>query len=194
MHKSLPSRLLGYPRRVSLVLSGGIKDISFAAIAEDEYILAVCSNTLRKKDSSYMDCELEYVLYGNPTDAANRKALKMSLFALRFAVNEVRLVSETGELIASSAAAVAMSLNDVRTLLTGGTVDKLGLDMYLRLLLALLPRNEKLARLMDIMELNIRYVDGAYFSFRNYAYGFDLSAEFVLKKRFGDVSQTHIYH
>ena len=194
VHKSLPSRLLGYPRRVSLVLSGGIKDISFAAIAEDEYILAVCSNTLRKKDSSYMDCELEYVLYGNPTDAANRKALKMSLFALRFAVNEVRLVSETGELIASSAAAVAMSLNDVRTLLTGGTVDKLGLDMYLRLLLALLPRNEKLARLMDIMELNIRYVDGAYFSFRNYAYGFDLSAEFVLKKRFGDVSQTHIYH
>ena len=194
VHKSLPSKLLGYPKRISLVLSGGIKDISYSAIAEDEYMLAVCSNVLKKKEGSYLDCELEYILYGNTSDQANRKALKMSLFALRFAVNEAKNLSETGEFIASTAVSAAQSLADVKTLLAGGRIDDLGLDMYLRLLLALLPRNEKLARLMDIMELNIRYLDGANFSFRNYAFGFDLEAQFALKKRSGDVSQTFVYH
>ena len=193
VHRSLPSRLLGYPKRVSLVLSGGIKDISFAAIAEDEYMLAVCSNALRKKENSFFDCELEYILYGNPSDAANRKALKMSLFALRFAVNEAKNISETGEILVSAAMSAAMALEDVRVLFSGGKVDGLDLEIYLRLLLALLPRDEKLARLMDIMELNIRYIDGANFSFRNYAFGFELDARFLLKKRTGDVSQTHIY-
>ena len=193
LHRTLPSKLLGYPKRVSLVLSGGIKDISFSAVAEDEYMLAMCSNVLKKNDSSFMDCELEYIMYGNPSDAANRKALKMSLFALRFAVNEAKNVSETGELVVTTAVSAAQALAEVRALLAGGKVDKLGLDMYQRLLLALLPRNEKLARLMDIMELNIRFVDGANFSFRNYAYGFELTAEFALKKRLGDVTQTHIY-
>lgn len=136
-------------------------------------------------------CELE--ILQDPSDAANRKALKMSLFALRFAVNEAKNVSETGELVVTTAVSAAQALAEVRTLLAGGKVDKLGLDMYQRLLLALLPRNEKLARLMDIMELNIRFVDGANFSFRNYAYGFELTAEFALKKRLGDVTQTHIY-
>ena len=194
VHKSLPSKLLGYPKRISLVLSGGITDLSFAAVAEDEYMLAVCSNVLKKKDGGYLDCELEYILYGNASDQANRKALKMSLFALRFAVNEAKNVSETGEIIASTALSAAQSLTEVKTLLAGGKVDKIGLEMYLRLLLALLPRNEKLARLMDVMELNIRFVDGANFSFRNYAYGFELEAEFALKKRSGDVSQTFVYH
>ena len=101
---------------------------------------------------------------------------------------------ETGEIIASTALSAAQSLTEVKTLLAGGKVDNIGLEMYLRLLLALLPRNEKLARLMDIMELNIRFVDGANFSFRNYAYGFELEAEFALKKRSGDVSQTFVYH
>ena len=193
VYKSLPSRLLGYPRRVSLVLSGGITDISFAAIAEDEYMMAVCSNTRRAKEGSYLGCELEYILYGNQTDAANRKALKMSLFTLRLAVNELRYASETGEFLASTAAAVALSIAEVKVLLSGGVVDELDLDMYYRILLALLPRNEKLARLMDVMELNIRHVKGANFAFKNYAYGFDLEASFLLKKRLGDVEQSFVY-
>ncbi len=109
------------------------------------------------------------------------------------AVNEAKYASETGEFLISTAAAAVKSLEEVRILLSGGKVDKLDYAMYLRILLALLPRNEKLARLMDIMQLNITKVDGAHFSFRNYAYGFDLEARFVLKARTGDVSQTHVY-
>jgi len=192
-YRMLPSRLLGYPRRVSLVLSGGIKDLSFAAVIEDEYILAVCSDTLHKKSGRYLQCETEYVLYGNPSDAANRRALKMSLFTLRMAVNEIKYLSETGELLISTAASAAVSIAEVRTLLAGGKADGLGLDTYLRILLALVPRSEKLARLMDVMELNIKLVKGANFAFKNYAYGFDLDAVFILKKRLGDVSTTFVY-
>ena len=191
--KRLPSKLLGYPKRLSLLLSGGIFDLSFSAAIEDEYMMAVCSYALEKKENCYMEKEVEYILYGNLSDAANFKSVKLSLFALRMAVNEVKYASETGELLISTAAAAVKSLEEVRILLSGGTVDKLDYAMYLRILLALLPRNEKLARLMDIMQLNITKVDGAHFSFRNYAYGFDLEARFVLKARTGDVSQTHIY-
>ena len=191
--KRLPSKLLGYPRRLSLLLSGGILDLSFSAAIEDEYMMAVCSNALDKKDGCYLEREIEYILYGNLSDAANYKSVKLSLFALRMAVNEVKYASETGELLVSAAISAAKSLEEVKILISGGTVDKMDYAIYLRILLALLPRNEKLARLMDIMQLNITKVDGAHFSFRNYAYGFDLEARFALKTRIGDVSQTFVY-
>ena len=59
--------------------------------------------------------------------------------------------------------------------------------------MALVPRQEKVARLMDIMQLNIRKIDGANFEFRNYAYGFDLNAVFVHRRRTGDVEQSFCY-
>ena len=191
--RRLPSRLLGYPKRISLLLSGGIKDLSFSAAIEDEYMMAMCSNALKKKDGCYLERELEYILYGNDTDAANLKAVKLSIFAIRMAVNEVKYVSESGELLISTVAAAALSIAEVKTLMAGGKVDGIDYSTYLRILLALLPRNEKLARLMDIMQLNISKLDGGNFSFRNYAYGFDLNATFILKKRLGDVEQEHIY-
>ena len=191
--RRLPSKLLGYPKRVSLLLSGGIRDLSFAAAIEDEYMMAMCSHALRKKDGCYLEKEIEYILYGNDSDAANYKAVRFSIFAIRMAVNETKYVSESGEILISTAAALALSIAEVRTLLAGGKVDGLDYAMYLRVLLALLPRNEKLARLMDVMQLNIAKIDGGNFSFRNYAYGFDLNATFIMKKRLGDVEQEHIY-
>ena len=156
-------------------------------------MLAVCSNALNEKEDCYLQREIEYILYGNASDAANFKAVKLSLFALRMAVNEVKYLSESGELLLSTAAAAALSIEEVKTLIGGGKVDGLDYGLYLRILLALLPRNEKLARLMDIMQLDLRLVQNANFSFKNYAYGFDLSAVFIMKKRLGDVEQTFIY-
>ena len=192
-YRELPSRLLGYPKRISLLLSGGITELSFAAAIEDEYMLAVCSNALDGKEGCFLQREIEYILYGNASDAANFKAVKLSLFALRMAVNEAKYLSETGEFLLSTAAAAALSIEEVKTLIGGGKVDGLDYGLYLRILLALLPRNEKLARLMDVMQLDLRLVQNANFSFKTYAYGFDLSAVFIMKKRLGDVEQTFTY-
>ena len=191
--KKLPSKLLGYPKRISLLLSGGITDLSFSTIAEDEYIMAMCSNAVHTREDTYLELEAEYILYGNASDAANLKALKLSLFALRFAVNEIKYLSETGEVLVSTAASVALAADEVRRLLAGQSVDDLDYDVYLRILLALVPRNEKLARLMDVMQINITIKDGANFAFKNYAYGFDLNASFLMKRRTGDVSMAFVY-
>ena len=188
----LPSALLGYRKRVSLLFSGGIRDLSFSTLLEDEYILAVCSDAVNTKDN-YLELETEYILYGNRSDKANLKAVKLSLFSLRFAVNEAKYLSETGELLVSTAAAAAKSIEEVRIILSGGKVDKLDYAMYLRVFLALIPRSEKLARLMDIMQINVTRMDGAKFSFSSYAYGFDLNASFVHRGRSGNVDQTYIY-
>ena len=190
--KTLPSTLLGYGKRISLLFSGGIFDLTFSALLEDEYIIAMCSNAVDTKDG-YLELETEYILYGNRSDKANLKAVKLSLFSLRFAVNEAKYLSETGELLVSTAAAAAKSIEEVRTIMAGGKVDKLDYAVYLRILLALIPRSEKLARLMDVMQINVTRIDGANFSFRNYAYGFDLNASFVHRRRTGNVEQSFIY-
>ena len=190
--RELPSALLGYGRRVSLLFSGGIKDLAFSTLLEDEYILAVCSDAVKTGDG-YLELETEYILYGNLSDKANLKAVKLSLFSLRFAVNEVKYMSETGELLASTAAAVLKTVEEVRTVLAGGKADGLDYHMYLRVFLALIPRSEKLARLMDIMQINVTKMDGANFSFKGYVYGFDLNASFLHRGREGNVEQTYIY-
>ena len=180
-YAELPSQLLGYHQRSSALLSGGIKDISFAAVTEDEYIMAMCSNKCSRKDETVLDYETEYIIYGKRSDAANLRNVKLSLFAIRFAVNE------------ATASAIAKSVGEVRTILSGKSVDHLNYSMYLRILLALIPRNEKMARLMDIMQLNVCKLDNARFSFKNYAYGFELNAVFTLKGREGDVVQEFVY-
>ena len=76
-------------------------------------------------------------------------------------------------------------------------------DDYLRLFLLLLPKHEKLARLMDVIQLNIANQLGRNFCFRDYAYGISLNAEFekavhlpgssFVEKRTGIVEQEHAY-
>ena len=74
---------------------------------------------------------------------------------------------------------------------------------YAVLLLMLLPEQTRIARLMDIMQINAAYMDGASFAFRDYCYGFTLSAQFekrsILPQISGDsrrgcVVQIHAYH
>ncbi|MBP5750378.1 MAG: hypothetical protein J6X24_06280 [Firmicutes bacterium] len=73
---------------------------------------------------------------------------------------------------------------------------------YALLLLMILPEQTRLARLMDIMQVNAAYMDGASFAFRDYCYGFTLSAQFEKRSilpqvsgssREGTVVQIHAY-
>jgi hypothetical protein len=74
---------------------------------------------------------------------------------------------------------------------------------YLRLFLLVLPSQEKLIRLMDVMQLNIASDGKTDFNFRDYAFGFTLSAIFKKKVhlfgggfgayRSGTVTQHHVY-
>ena len=73
---------------------------------------------------------------------------------------------------------------------------------YAVLLLMLLPEQTRLARLMDIMQINAAYMDGASFAFRDYCYGFKLVATFEKRSilpqvsgrmRQGIVEQVHAY-
>ena len=52
---------------------------------------------------------------------------------------------------------------------------------YLRILLAMLSEEEKAARLMDVMQMNVVCIDKKNFSFTDYAYGFELDADFSRK-------------
>ena len=67
---------------------------------------------------------------------------------------------------------------------------------YAVLLLMLLPEQTRMARLMDIMQINAAYMDSASFAFRDYCYGFTLSAQFekrsILPQVSGDSRQGYV--
>lgn len=74
---------------------------------------------------------------------------------------------------------------------------------YVRLFLLAIPKCEKLARLMDIIQLNIANKGKHNFCFQDYAYGFSLTASFeksmhlpgdrFVSERTGSVVQEHVY-
>ena len=199
--KDLPTSLLGVGKTYVLALSGG--KISYEAFLENEYIVAVCSNYRRGRSGACLRCETEYVLYGRYSDKENLTKLKESLFGLRFVVDLAQIYGDPGALsrLASEAAAFPMvplplavfllasaeaasrAAPEVRAIMAGQKVPlfKTGLgtyEDYVSILLLLLPERIKMARLMDIMQLDVRSAGGD-FSFRDYAYGFELRAEFV---------------
>lgn len=190
----LPSRLLGYSSRVLVSFSGGILQLSPQSVLEDEYIMAVCSNYRSSRPDTWLKLETEYILYGNGSDKENLACVRRSLYALRLAVNEGKYLTETGEAISSTAMAIAKTEEEVETIMNGGEADGLDYEAYLRILLGLLAKKEKLARLMDIMEINLQKIDKTDFAFRDYAYGFDLAVSFKSNGRKGQVLQTHVYN
>jgi len=202
----LPSKMLGYSSTESVLLSGGITELGINKIAEDEYILNLCSNKIYSKPDSYLAYEAEYVLYGYSSDAANLASLRRSLYGIRLAKRTAEVSPlPTDAVLAAAALAKAAILAeaDVNKIVEGETVDSLDYEGYLRMFLAMLSREEKLARLMDIMQINLNLVDGSSFRFCNYAYGFDLNIKYVKKvivpftfgtdKRYAEIEQSHVY-
>lgn len=229
---SLPSFELGKAGTLSVLLSGGLLSDPAAGYLIGEYIIASCSNRLRLCDESALRCETEYILYGNRDDEKNRAAAGRAVWGIRFAADLAGILSDPEKMSElSSIAASAFSLiplpvavfilasteagisagEELGSILDGGTVavipavpDFGDYEDYLRLLLFALDEDTKLARLMDMMQLKVCGVSGKSFAFRDYAYGFELDAEFekpvrfakflgLEEKRYGRIVQTHTY-
>lgn len=205
LSNSLPSKLLGYHSREMVVLSGGIFEISPTILAADEYILASCSNAVSQRHDTYLTYETEYILFGYSTDYDNLASIRRSIYPILYAQNLSEVEVPTDPLLAAIvlAAVAAETEEELDELLNGGEVDGMNYMSYLRTFLSLLSRDEKMARLMDIMQLNLQYIDGSSFSFIDYAYGFDLTAKFAKKvvtaqyagsdRRYRTVVQAHSY-
>ena len=206
LNSSLPSRLLGYHSREMVLLSGGILEISPTVIAADEYILSFCSNAVNQKPYTYLTNETEYILFGYSTDEANLASMRRSIYPVLYAQNfaEAGELPEDPVLLAILLAKIAAETDEeLDVIISGGEADGMNYTAYLRAFLSLLSKNEKMARLMDIMQLNLQYIDGSSFSFIDYAYGFDLTAKFAKKvvtaeyagtdRRYGTVVQEHSY-
>ncbi|MCQ2553916.1 MAG: DUF5702 domain-containing protein [Clostridia bacterium] len=202
----MPSRLYGYGSRESVLLSGGLFEVSIEKFIEDECIMSACSRKTYQRPDTYLAYESEYVLFGYSSDSANIESMHRSLYAVRFAVR----LAEASPLPADPVAfAIAMARvimqteQDVDDLMSGKEVDGTTYETYLTVFLGILSREEKLTRLMDIMQININYIDGNSFTFKDYSYGFDMVARYSKRvaapiawgsgRRYRVVEQTHKY-
>lgn len=200
----LPSAVLGVSPTLSLLLSGGVVDVSQDAIVAGEYILKMCSNTQSRKENCVLSGEAEYILYGHDSDKANERAAKLSIFEIRSTVNLAEIYADGAKMAEINAEAAAFApipqpvaafaiasvraakqaAEDVNTLFSGGRVPfvKGGAggryEEYLRILLALLPQKTKLVRLMDVMQMNLTEKEGVAFAFRDFCYGVRIDAHF----------------
>ena len=249
--KELPSQLLGYSSRNTLI-SAGIADISAEDFLLGEYVIGVCSNDSKKRSDTLLELETEYVIFGAASDSANKRLAQNNLYALRFSLNVLSIMSDPklGSMVSSAAAvfplipqplaaAAIVSIwagietrQDLAVLSEGESVpvykdasdfatdvfafldkkDSAGrsagfegfgcYEDYLRIMLGMIPEKEKAARLMDVMQMNVSCVDGKPFSFRDYAYGFELDADFsrthyladpFSKGAGGHVNEVHVY-
>lgn len=206
--------------------------LSAGAFLQSRYIAAVCSDLLRQKSDTVLGLEVEYILFGKDSDRENEAEMKDALFKIRTAIDLARNLRSETKLSAYTAAAASFpavpqplavlllaaidaalqAKGEVQTICSGGFVaiapglaegERFGYYRdYASLLLMLLPQHTRLARLMDVMQVNVAYMDGAVFAFRDYCYGFQLHAEFEKKSflpvlsgnmRQGTVEQTHYY-
>ncbi len=222
------SSLLKYS--VTALLQDGL---SAGALLQSCYTVHVCSDLLQVREDTVLGLETEYVLFGRSSDKENEAEMKKALFKIRTAVNLIGNLSNEAKMNGYAAAAasfpaipppIAVTLlaaidaarqakGEVEVLCGGGCVEilpgmsegrKIGTYRdYAALLLMLLPQQTRLARLMDIMQINVAYMDGASFAFQDYCYGYTLQAVFEKNSfvpllsgqlRQGRVEQIHRYH
>lgn len=188
---------------------GGITD----EILFQEYILRQCGSYTEPGTAGELQYETEYILAGKNSDIENLKWVAGRLIMVREVANTVYLFTDQTKMAEADALAwglsivslspelqpfiktsillawaYAESVQDVRTLLSGGEVPLLknaqswklsltnmlqfgdhlsddegeGLDyrMYLRFLLLMEDREQKTLRLADVIEMNVRKTEG----------------------------------
>ena len=179
----------------------------------NEYLMKMCGCFDKPKDKGLLQYQIEYILYGNNSDAANLQKSVEILFALRAAANLTTIYIDSekkseAELIATAICwllavpeftdtltaillgiwALVESAADVHHLLEGGKVPLIkkssewstslsgifsgnlfgdgkkmtGLSYqdYLRIFLGIMNKNDKAARSLDIVEMDIRQTAG----------------------------------
>ena len=182
-------------------------------IVFDVYAFEKCGSYVNQLDKSSLKYQLEYMLYGRESDVSNLEKTAETLLLIRLAANLVTIMQDTerrqeAKLLGTALATLCLlheeleplftvailliwtymeSLQDVRTLLEGGSVpliksssewktsltsiftgttassasgSGLNYEMYLHILLFLEDGNTKNYRLMDLMEMDIRATDG----------------------------------
>ncbi len=184
------------------------------ALMFDQYVFEKCGNYLNPLEKSCLKYQIEYMIYGNPSDKENLSDMATALLALREAANLAYLFTDTGKEGEADAMAAVLSavillpelqpliktailfawgylesVQDVKTLFAGGKVplfkdastwqtsltgilapgwsthgqsggSGLGYEEYLRIMLYLQDGKTKNARLLDLMESDIRQTQG----------------------------------
>ncbi len=198
----------------------------------DMYIINNFSNTVSSREDTYRTAETEYMIYGKKSDELNQDAAKHEISLMLFFQHMTDIYNDAEKLllweeealltnpefppeltIAARAAeeSWAYASNSIDQILSGecvpltifpGFSGKGEYEDYLRFLLLKESKNEKLQRMMTVMEENIIYVDKADFSFTDYVFGFDLKVDFSknasaqmlgITKRKGSVTQSFSY-
>ena len=205
-----------------LLLSSGSRDWSAEALAVDEYILDRCGRITKSASGGTLQLETEFIMYGYRNDSANQACVRSSLFWTRMPLNTAKILKDPvrrREIEAAAAAFTAIpyplafaallainaaidSNGDVTKIISGEVVPVIeslpsfgSYDDYLRLLLLAVPEDKKLARLMDVMQQNVKGLD-----MHDMCFGFELEAAFEkrcyapgFQTRKRTVTQRHVY-
>lgn len=226
----LPTGIMDIKKTAVLLFASGITEFSPGALAQAVYIRELCSDYVRPMENSCLEAEMEYILFGNNSDSENVKAARQSIYSLRLAFNLASIYADQSKIAEYTAIAAAsfplipapavvfvlaftdaasQANADLGQLLSGGCVALPGLSSfgtysdYLMLMLAVSSEQTRMLRLMDIIQVNCVTQDGANFRFRDYCYGFEMTANFSKKvylplsfdinERNSQVLQVHAY-
>ncbi len=132
--------------------------------------------------STFTDEEIEYLLFGMPTIESNRESTRELIFAIRCLIDCVEDIEDPIMLIE----AIARAWRETDEIMANPSE----LERYLKAMVYVMSTTNKLAyRMMDLMQLTV----GGDFNFENYAYSFELTAQFSRGKKRGTVVQKHSY-
>ena len=202
---NLPTRIMGIGKSSALTYSGGLLKFNPDAVLQAVYLAEVCSVYVEPMEDTCLEGELEYILFGNLSDAENIKSARSALYTLRLGMNLAEIYKNSAKMAEYNAIAAAsfpmiptpvtvfvlafcdasvQSKTDLGTLLSGGKVPVIkgtGFGTYrdyLLLMVSTMDEQTRLLRFFDMVQLNTVHKDEGIFSFRNYCCGFDLKAEF----------------
>ena len=119
--ENLPTHCLDVPVRKMLLSGATLPGPS--ALLESAYILDKCSNGLNIAEGSSLDLEVEYILFGLPSDQENYEEIRSSLFWLRSALNLAHIYGnpqKKSEVTALAASALALIPLPAATFIVAG--------------------------------------------------------------------------
>ena len=132
--------------------------------------------------NTFTDEEIEYLLFGMPDIESNRQSTRNLIFAIRCLIDCVEDIKDPIMIIE----AIARAWRETDEIMS----NKPELERYLKAMVYVMSSSNKLAyRIMDVMQMTV----GGDFNFENYAYSFELTAQFSRGKKSGVVVQKHSY-
>ena len=126
--------------------------------------------------------EIEYLLFGLPSISENEASTRDLIFAIRCLIDCIEEIEDPILWLE----AIARAWEEADRIMANPSE----LERYLKAMVYVMANTNKLAyRMMDLMQLSI----GGDFNFEDYAYSFELTAQFSRGKKSGIVVQKHSY-